>query len=139
MLLYCSVRYYLKEQRQANQKPENAKELFNLRYLSLHNVIEQIFSVLKRQWQILRGKCCKYSIKTQVDLFSALVSLYNFGKQCGETDTFGEDNQVDLLSIEEEPLYRSGTITAEAKAMEKKRDKIVNRMQNNYLVYMQKE
>ena len=48
MTLYRGVRYHLKEVRQANQKPENAKELFNLRHSSLRNVIERIFGVLKR-------------------------------------------------------------------------------------------
>ena len=76
--------------RQADQKPENAKELFNLRHLLLHNVIECIFGVLKRQWQILGGKGCEYSIDTQVDLFCALISLYNFGKDCGEDYMFDE-------------------------------------------------
>ena len=49
MALYCRVKYYLKEVRQSNQKPENAKELFNLRYSLLRNVIEYIFGVLKCQ------------------------------------------------------------------------------------------
>jgi hypothetical protein len=76
MAPYRGVRYHLKEkQRQANQKPENAKELFNLRHSSLRNVIERIFGVLKRQWQILGGKGCEYSIETQVDLFCALVYI----------------------------------------------------------------
>jgi hypothetical protein len=48
MALYRGVRYHLKEVRQANQKPENVKELFNLRHSSLRNVIERIFGVLKR-------------------------------------------------------------------------------------------
>ena len=125
---YRSVRYHLKEQRQANRKLENVKELFNLRYSSLRNVIKRIFGVLKRQWKILRGKGCEYSINIQVDLFYALISLYNFGKQCGETDTFEEDGWLDLLSVEEEVPYSSKSIVARAKKMEKKRDEIVERM-----------
>jgi hypothetical protein len=39
---------------------------------------------LKRQWQILGSKGCEYSIETQVDLFCALIGLYNFGKQYRE-------------------------------------------------------
>jgi hypothetical protein len=94
--LYCSVRYHLKEQRQANQKPENSKELFNLHYALLQNVIECIFGVLKRQWQILGGKGCKYSIETQRDLFCALIGLYNFRKQHREEETF-VDKVIDNL------------------------------------------
>jgi hypothetical protein len=138
MAPYRGVRYHLKEQRQANRKPENAKELFNLRHSSLRNVIERIFGVLKRQWKILGGKGCEYSIDTQVDLSCALIGLYNFGKQRGETDTFEEDNWLDLLSVEEEVPYESGSVAAGAKKMEKKRDEIAERMWNDYKKYMQK-
>jgi hypothetical protein len=88
---YRGVRYHLKEVQQADLKPENAKELFNLRHSSLRNVIKRIFGVLKRQWQILGGKGCEYSIETQVDLFCALIGLYNFRKQCGEEDIFVDE------------------------------------------------
>jgi hypothetical protein len=46
MAPYRGVRYHLKEQRQADLKPNNAKELFNLRHASLRNVIERIFGVV---------------------------------------------------------------------------------------------
>jgi hypothetical protein len=82
--------------RQADQKLENAKELFNLRHSSLCNVIERIFGVLKRQWQILGGKGYEYSIDTQVDLFYALIGLYNFGKDYGEDYMFDKA----ILTIE---------------------------------------
>jgi hypothetical protein len=49
MSLYHGVRYHLKEVRQADQRPENAKELFNLQHSSLRNVIKHIFGVLKQQ------------------------------------------------------------------------------------------
>ena len=90
MFLYCRVQYYLKEIQQANQKPENAKELFNLRHSLLCNIIEHIFRVLKQQWQILEEKGCEYSIDTQVDLFCALIGLYNFRKDCKEDYIFNE-------------------------------------------------
>ena len=94
MAPYRGVRYHLKEVRKADQRPGNAKELFNLRHSSLRNVIERIFGVLKRQWQILGGKGCEYSIDSQIDLFCALIGLYNFGKQNGE-DLF-EDEAIDV-------------------------------------------
>src|SRR3954470_14471100 len=40
---YRGTRYHLKEQRLAGKKPENSKELFNLRHASKRNVIERIF------------------------------------------------------------------------------------------------
>jgi hypothetical protein len=99
--LYRGVRYHLKEVQQANRKPENAKELFNLRHSSLRNIIERIFGVLKRQWQILAGKGCEYSIDTQVDLFCSLIGLFNFGKQHGEDCLFIEDKGGDIKQIKD--------------------------------------
>jgi hypothetical protein len=121
---------------QADQKPENAKELFNLRHSSLRNVIERIFGVLKRQWQILGGKGCEYSIDTQVDLFCALIGLYNFGKNCGEDYMFNKaiptiesQDQDDNLEV---LVTRTGN-----KWIEKKRDDIATRMWNDYQMYIQ--
>ena len=43
---YRGVRYHLREQSQTNMRPQNAKELFNLRHSSLRNVVECTFGVL---------------------------------------------------------------------------------------------
>jgi hypothetical protein len=52
---------------------------------------------LKRQWQILGGKGCEYSIETQIDLFCALIGLYNFGKQRGEDSDFMDEAIDDIV------------------------------------------
>jgi hypothetical protein len=96
--------------RQADQRPENAKELFNLRHSLLRNVIERIFGVLKRQWQILGGKGCEYLIRTQIDLFCALIRLYNFRKQLGK-DLFKEDKAIDIQGDREEEEIKQITRT----------------------------
>lgn len=44
---YCSIRYYLKEQVMAGQKPNNKKKLFNFCHFSLQNVVERIFDIIK--------------------------------------------------------------------------------------------
>jgi hypothetical protein len=77
MSLYRGVRYYLKEQQQADLRPNTAKELFNLRYVSLRNVIERIFGVVKRKFKIL-GSVAEYLIDTQIHLVLGLIALYNF-------------------------------------------------------------
>jgi hypothetical protein len=133
MAPYRGVRYHLKEVKQANQKPESAKELFNLRHSLLRNVIERIFGVLKRQWQILGGKGCEYSIETQVDLFCALIGLYNFGKQYGE-DLF-EDEAINVQGDKEEENEVVGTSNA---WMNQKRDNIAATMWKDYQAYIQK-
>src|ERR1700716_1871721 len=120
------TRYHLKEQRQANQRPENAKELFNLRHSSLRNVIERIFGVLKRQWQILGGNGCEYSIESQIDLFCALIGLYNFGKQCGEINEF-LDEAIDTQN-EQVDQQIEVSITPGTRQMDKRRDNIADKM-----------
>ena len=128
MSLYRGVRYHLKEVRQADQRPENAKELFNLRHSSLRNVIKRIFRVLKWQWQILGGKGCEYSIKSQIDLFCVLIRLYNFGKQHGEALFKEEAINIkggEVVQVEEV----GGTGNTQ---INQKRDAITTIMWNNY-------
>jgi len=44
--LYCGIRYHMKEYFQRG--PKTPQELFNYRHLSLKNVIERTFVVLKK-------------------------------------------------------------------------------------------
>jgi hypothetical protein len=139
MAPYRGTRYHLKEQRLADKKPENSKELFNLRHSSLRNVIERIFGVLKRQWQILGGKGCEYSMDTQRDLFCALIGLYNFCKEHNEADTFeGEDNDSVELDQPEQDIVPSRSGPGN-KWMERKRDEIAERMWSDYQIYIAPE
>jgi hypothetical protein len=91
---YRGVRYHLKEQRQADLRPNTAKELFNLRYTSLRNVIERIFGVVKRKFKIL-GSVAEYSVDTQIHLVLGLITLYNFIRS-------QEDMQEDIEAVEDE-------------------------------------
>lgn len=134
MAPYRGVRYHLKEVRQADQRPQNAQELFNLRHSSLRNVIERIFGVLKRQWQVLGGKGCEYSIESQVDLFCAIIGLYNFGKQCGEELFDSDDDAIQGIRIGEEDVEVVGTGNA---WMNQKRDDIAAAMWIDYQGYIQ--
>jgi DDE superfamily endonuclease len=63
---YLKVRYHLREQARAAERPQNPKELFNLRHASLRNVIERIFGVLKNRFVILQKAPRQYSIRTQI-------------------------------------------------------------------------
>lgn len=58
-------------------RPTDEKELFNLRYSLLRNVVERVFGVLKNRFYILE-KRIKYSIYIQIQLVYALIALYNF-------------------------------------------------------------
>jgi hypothetical protein len=61
------------------QKPQNTKELFNLRHSSLYNVVERIFGVIKRKYYILDS--AEFSVKTQVRLVGIVCALHNFVRQ----------------------------------------------------------
>lgn len=87
---YPKVRYQSQEQAQA-QKPQNSKELFNLRHSSLRNVIDRTFGVLKQRFTILQKAPRQYSIKTQVKLIYALTALHNFMNKHGyDPETEGQ-------------------------------------------------
>ena len=77
MVPYRGVRYHLREVRDAQIKPRNAKELFNLRHSSLRNVIERAFGILKRRFQVF-DTAPEYSYKVQNLLVYACTALHNF-------------------------------------------------------------
>jgi hypothetical protein len=76
LVIYQSTWCHLREQRLSNQKPENSKELFNLRHASLRNVIKRIFRVVKRKYRILQTPF-KYLINTQTRIILAYTALHN--------------------------------------------------------------
>ena len=60
--------------------PRNAKELFNLRHASARNVVERIFGILKRRFQILQ-LLPEYAMEIQSLIPPALAALHNFIRQ----------------------------------------------------------
>lgn len=72
----------------------------------------------------------------QIDLFCALIGLYNFGKQCGEEDTFDEAT----LSVESHVQTDNfEVISGGNKWMDKRRDDIAEQMWNDYQSYIQED
>lgn len=59
------------------ERPQNARELFNLRHTRARNIIERAFAVLKMRWGILRSASF-YPLKIQVRLIMACFLLHNF-------------------------------------------------------------
>jgi hypothetical protein len=126
---YRGVRYHLKEQRLAGKRPENSKELFNLRHSSKQNVIERIFSIVKRKYQIL-GSPSKYSIDTQTRIFLACFTIHNFvrSKEGEKADLWleTEDNRPPL-NIQPAVVYPTTTVVSSRK-MDRFRDKLAEKM-----------
>ncbi|XP_057806278.1 uncharacterized protein LOC131021196 [Salvia miltiorrhiza] len=74
---YKGIRYHLKEWGPNTSRPQNAKELFNLRHAKARNVIERAFGVMKMRWGILRSATF-YPVKTQNRLIMSCFILHNF-------------------------------------------------------------
>jgi hypothetical protein len=135
---YRQTRYHLKEQRLAGKKPENSKELFNLRHASLRNVIERIFGVLKRKYQILRTPS-EYSIDTQTRIILACTGLHNWvrSEEGIMADKFletGRDTIVIAEDIQPVIMYPAGSNTS--KRMDNFRDELAERMWVDYKSYL---
>ena len=110
-------------------KPQNAKELFNLRYASLRNVVERIFGVAKRKFKIL-GVGTEYSVDTQVHLVLGLLGLYNFiSLHEGESieDIKNEDQEIDN-EIEDNKVEEPFVHGSMASIINKRRDKLAKSM-----------
>ena len=81
---YPKTRYHLREWDLQGRRPENMKELFNLRHSSLRTVVESAFGVLKWRFQILRLARKGFSIRAQVKIVYACVALHNWMMESGE-------------------------------------------------------
>ena len=134
---YRGVRYHLKEQYKSKQKPQNAKELFNLRHASLRNVIERIFGVLKRKYKILRGS--EYSVDTQVRLVHVLTALHNFvrAREGLNADRFLEKEKDQDINIQPS-VQLPDNIELSSKAMDIFRDELAIRMWQDYIEHLRK-
>ena len=132
---YRSVRYHLKEQRQADLKPNNAKELFNLHYASLCNVIKYIFGVVKQKFKILRLST-EYSVDTQIHLVLGLLGLYNF--ICLYKGIENEDQEVNNEMLEDDEVVQPFLQRTVASIIDKRQDKLAKDIQEAYCIYIRR-
>ena len=140
LCLYQGVKYHLKKQQQAAQKPQNAKKLFNLRYASLRNAIKQVFRVCKRRFQILKSTP-EYDIETQIDIFFAITALHNFiiknWHSSNEIDMYLESSQSNLddtVNFDNASDFTTeGTTSTEMNSL---REKLTDQMWNDYQDYL---
>lgn len=118
----------------ASLKPANAKKLFNLRHACLHNVIERIFGVVKRRFQIF-DKAPEYSQTTQVDIVYAAMDLHNFIKAHPGIE---EDIYHILIDIPDDAGADNGggTLQSSSTQINAMRDRIAAQMWEDYQVYL---
>ncbi|KAH9126268.1 hypothetical protein AeMF1_003294 [Aphanomyces euteiches] len=101
---YRGVRYHLKEFGQGNLRPQDKKELFNLRHAQLRNCVERIFGVLKKRFPVL-CHAVEYDYVFQVDLFIALCVVHNFTRCHGQSgDRFEQEVNQEINALNREPL-----------------------------------
>ena len=127
--------------------PRNPLELFNLRHASACNVVEQIFGVLKRCFQVLRDPP-EYDMDTQTLIPPALAALHNFIWQYDpdEIQMYGDDAPLDLPSpalhmgphpetLGELQMYE--VTPAERVQAKERQDQIANSMWQQYQQYLE--
>lgn len=76
LIPYRGTRYHLKEWALGNCRPQNARELLNLRHSSLRNAIERIFGVVKKRSPIL-VVMKSFDFLFQCDLVMCALMLHN--------------------------------------------------------------
>jgi hypothetical protein len=132
---YRGTRYHLKETRLAGKKPENAKELFNLRHASLRNVIERIFGLVKRKYQILRSPS-EYAIETQTRIILACCTLHNFvrSREGDKADFYLATQSIIVNNIQPAVSFPIGQVSS--KEMDRFRDEIAEKMWSDYQNYI---
>ncbi|XP_057797082.1 uncharacterized protein LOC131013093 [Salvia miltiorrhiza] len=74
---YKGVRYHLKEWGPESVRPQNAKEMFNMRHTKARNVIERAFGLMKMRWAILRS-ASYYPVHVHNRLVMCCFLLHNF-------------------------------------------------------------
>ena len=66
-------------------RPANKYELYNLRHAQLRNVVERIFGVMKKRWDIL-NRAPQYTMPVQARIPVGLAAVHNFILELDDTD-----------------------------------------------------
>ncbi|KNE97466.1 hypothetical protein PSTG_09300 [Puccinia striiformis f. sp. tritici PST-78] len=142
---YRGVRYHLRENAQAGQRPANKEELFNLRHAMLRNVVERTFGTWKKRFPILVHPL-EYSLATQGNLVLALAVLHNMIIEHKGHSQYFEDPDYDGGAPDDEEIpddEDNGTdelalSRAQARAAHKLwRDTLAQDMWDQYTSYLQ--
>lgn len=81
-------------------RPQDCKELFNLRHASLRNVIERIFGILKKRFPAIISSM-EYSREFQIQMVLAACVLHNFIRISGGAGDYWEQlAQEDFLVLD---------------------------------------
>ncbi|KAI7958710.1 hypothetical protein MJO28_002501 [Puccinia striiformis f. sp. tritici] len=136
---YRATRYHLKEQAAAGLRPENVKELYNLRHASLRNMVERIFGCMKAKFKVLTTPS-QHSIHQQVQLVYALAVVWNFLRRHDQIDNddylHAEPEESSSRSQAQPEAALPRRTNAEYDAMKKKRDRVAEKLWTQYQSYL---
>lgn len=94
---YRGVRYHLNEFGHGHHRPQNYRELYNLRHAMLRNHVERTLGVLKKRFPILNVGTL-HSIRNQARIPAAIAIFHNIIKlHAGDEEWL--DNQPDNIPI----------------------------------------
>lgn len=133
---YRGVRYHLKEWAKGGvDRPQNYKELFNLRHASLRNVVERIYGVTQKRFPITTHMN-SFPILAQADIVACVFMLHNFIRR---SSLFVEDEFYHNLPEEEDDYDEPDPEEDERsdldiRALHAWRDDIAIRMWDSYQV-----
>ena len=108
------------------------EELFNLRHASARNVIECIFSVLKRRFRILLI-APEYNLKIQAWIPAALCTIHNFIHTHEADNPVTEPNRLDDNVPDDHDHNASAVAAVELDRPLPKRDEIAQQMWDDYM------
>ena len=95
-------------------RPQNSKELFNLRHAQARNAIECIFGIVKRQFRILVA-APEYDIQTQAKIVLAICTLHNFIHIHDPDDLEGATDELECRSSRQTREHYGRSITESEK------------------------
>jgi hypothetical protein len=147
---YRGVRYHLKEWGRANAKytifterphktrlthcrPQNYKELFNLRHSQARNVIERVFGIFKKRFKVLVSTP-EYAFPFQAKLVQALIAIHNYIRIHDPDDkpTPDDDHTTPETLQDSFGGLQEHVSSAERARATKRRDDIAQAMWNGY-------
>jgi hypothetical protein len=124
-----------------NLRPVNKKELFNLRHAQARNVIERIFGVLKKRWQIL-NQAAQYDMAVQAQIPPGLGAVHNFILDHDDDDLrhyldqLGDNDNVDVDPSNFGEPGQGAISREERERASLLRDEIATRMWEQYQQYL---
>jgi len=132
---YRGVRYHLKEWKQGNLKPQNARELFNMRHSQLRNAVERAFRIVKKRFPIL-VLMSSYPLDVQTKLIKSCFMIHNFIRKYQDYDDDYEMFDDELLN-DNEPMMNFNIPNDGEEEIENLRDEIAEHMWQQYEFYQQ--